>query len=327
MRLPRLGFLVAVVCFSVSCCSSLLFAAEPRPLDLKPGEELSYRVEKILTGSVKVLGEGEKTDEKWIFDLAVTAGEKDEKGRIPLALKVTHVEGSVPVQTGLTQRQTEFDDTKWKAAAAPVAPSFLQYLVLKEKSLQLFYEPGGKLAQVRGSKEVGERIDAQMARYFQNQPDFPNTRVLYKLIYTDELQKVLWDDLLIVDLPADFSPGVEWKEKRLSFVQPFYVWMDATHLAEEQADGALELETRYNMPKSKPANIRFGNQDYDYAVKNGTGDGKFTLDPDGKVRKLETTWHVYLDVTLNAGGQRIPFDEFYHRVKFRIERKDDEKRP
>jgi hypothetical protein len=192
---------------------------------------------------------------------------------------------------------------------------------MKKHPLELLYEPGGKLAAVGGLKSLAGAVDELLTKDFRSLPDYVNTRVLFQQIHTEALQRTIWDDLLIVDLPAEFEAGVEWKEKKLAYIQPFYAWMDATHLAEEGAQG-LEIESTYKMPAGKPANIRFANQDYDYTVKSGEGTGKFELDPDGKVRTLETTWHAYFDVALNVGGQRIPFDEFYQRLKFKIERRE-----
>lgn len=316
--------------FRVTClCLSLMLvarattvtAAEPRPLDLKPQQVLKYRIQRVLTGTVKVLGETQKTDETWIMDVEATAGEKDEQGRIKLSLKATHVEGSSPVIVGLESRQVDFNDATWKEGTPVPASLFLPCLAMKQHPLELVYEPSGKLVATGDLKPLAATVDAMLAKDFQSQPDFPNTRVMFQYIFTEALHKTIWDDLLIVDLPADFEPGIEWKERKLGYLQPFYSWMDATHLAEESAAG-LEIESTYKMPAGKPANIKFGNQDYDYRVKDGEGTGSFTLDADGKVRKLETTWHVYFDVSLNAGGQRIPFDEFYQRLKYKIERQD-----
>jgi hypothetical protein len=312
----------------ISCLSLALFlshpvqAAEPTPLTFEPGKPLRYRIERVLTGTVKVLGETQKTDEKWIMDVEVTPSAPDDQGRIKLTIHATHVEGSTPVIEGLSSRQVEFDDTKWREAAPVPASLFLPCLAMKKHPLELFYEPGGKLAATGGLKPLATTVDAMLTKDFQSQPDFPNTRILFQLMFTDGLHKTIWDDLLIVDLPQQFEPGVEWKEKKLTYIQPFYAWLQGTHLAEEGAGGSLDIESTYKVPPGKPANIKFGNQDYDYTVKNGEGTGKFKLDADGKVRELDTTWHVYFDVTLNAGGTRIPFDEFYQRLKYKIQRKE-----
>ncbi len=302
-------------------------AAGPKPLDLQPGQQLNYRVEKIKAGAIKVLGTSVNTEEKWIADYALTVGDKDDKGRSKVTVKVTHIEGKVPVIKALASVPVAFDDTKWNPATPLPAGSFTEFIAMKKTPLELYFEPTGKLAAVGGLKPLAAEVDRLLVKDFQNELSFANERVMYQTLYTDNLQKLAWDDLFVIDLPADFEVGAEWKERRLSFLQPFYVWMDATHLAEEGADGTLDIETTYNMLKSQQGNIKFANQNYDYKVKNGTGEGKFKLDPDGKVRTLDTTWHVYFDATLNAGGQKIPFDEFYTRLKYKIERKDAKPTP
>ena len=307
--------------FALATCLSS-DAAEPKKLGFDPGMPLKYRIERVLTGTVKVLGETQTTDEKWVMDVDVTPGEPDAQGRIKLSVRATHVEGSAPVIVGLASKQVDFDDTKWREGSPVPASLFLPCLAMKKHPLELVYEPSGKLTATGDLKPLAAAVDAMLAKDFQSQPDFPNTRVMLQLIFTEGLHKTIWDDLLVVDLPPQFEPGIEWKEKKLSYIQPFYAWLDATHLAEESADGSLEIESTYKAPAGKPANIKFGNQDYDYTVKNGEGTGKFKLDRDGKVRELDTTWHVYFAVTLNAGGTKIPFDEFYQRLKYKIERKE-----
>jgi hypothetical protein len=292
-------------------------AAEPRQLDLQPGKTLRYRMEKTLTGSLKIFGDTTKTDETWIVDLVAKVTGKDEQGRWKLDVTVERVQASVPTFKGITVVQKDFDD---RQSSAPPAHSLLPFLVMKTQPLQLHYESSGKLAAVTGGKEIAEQIDPLLTKHFRNEPDFPNAKVFFPMLMAENVQKLVWDDLLIVDLPEEIDAGTEWKEQKLTYVQSFYVWMNVTHLADVGLDGSLELESTYKMPKSKPANVKFGNQDYDYTVKNGEGTGTFKLDPDGTVRELDTTWHVYLDTTLNAGGQKIPFDEFYHRLKYKIRR-------
>ncbi len=297
-----------------------LLGSEPQPLKLTEGQVLRYRLEKNLTGTIKIFGETTKTDETWKLDLKAHVAGKDEMGRWKLDVTVDRLTASVPVIKGLTPVQTEYDDA---ANQPPPAHSLLPFLVMKQRPLQLFYEPAGVLAAVAGGKELAADIDPLLTKHFRQEPDYANARVFMPMLMADKVQKLVWDDLLIVDLPQDFELGNEWKEQKLAYVQSFYVWMNVTHLADEGLDGSLEIESTYKMPKSKPANVKFGNQDYDYTIKNGEGTGKFKLDPDGTVRQLDTTWHVYFDMTLNAGAQKIPFDEFYHRLRYKIERLDD----
>ena len=309
-------------------CGMLLFglapmniAAEPQRLALQPGQKLTYRIERELTATTKALGETNTTDVKIITDVVATASQPDERGRITLSLQATHVEGSAPAFEGLMQRQMEFNDATSPAGAAIPAWHFLPALAMKRHPLELVYEPSGALAGVRGLKAAAADVDAMLVKDFQRHIDFGPTRAIFPQIYTEGVQKAMWEDLLVVDLPNDLEPGVEWKERQLGYIQPFYVWMDTARVAQER-DGGWEIETSYQMPKGKTASVKFDIQTFEYSVKNGEGGGTLKLDADGKVRELKTIWHVYFDLTAIALGQRTPVDELYQRVKYSIVRQD-----
>src|SRR5687768_10153624 len=119
---------------------STSLAAGPMPLDLQPGQQLKYRVEKIKAGTVKVLGASDNTEEKWIADYELTVGDKDDKGRSKVTVKVTHIEGKVPVIKGLTSIPVAFDDTKWNPATPLPAGSFTEFIAMKKVPLELYFE-------------------------------------------------------------------------------------------------------------------------------------------------------------------------------------------
>jgi hypothetical protein len=307
--------LLSGVFLPVLCAS----AAEPPRLHMVPGKPLKYRIERELTATTKVLGETNTTNYKVIWDVAGTAGDPDEMGRIPLSLKVTHVEGSAPAFESLSPRQVEFNDVQHPMGTAIPAWHFLPGLAMKKHPLTLVYEPRGTLADVKGHEALAAEFDAMLVRDFQRHVDFGPTRAVFRQIYTPSVQKALWEDLLIVDLPAEAAPGAEWKERRLAYLQPFYVWIDTTCVAEE-AEGGLHVETAYKMPKGKTASVKFEVQEFEYSVKNGEGSGSLLLDGDGQVGKLNTTWHVYFDLTAIPFGQRTPVDELYQRLKQTVTR-------
>jgi hypothetical protein len=197
----------------------------------------------------------------------------------------------------------------------------LQYEAMMKRPLSLLYQPGGKLGGVSGTAELAADINAALSRGFSKESDFPSAGPLYKSIYTENLQKIIWDKLLVFDLPQDFEVGLAWKQQRLVYVQPYYAWVNATYVAED-APGGYTIEATFELPASKEAAITLGPQKYTYAVKNGTGTGKYVIDSDGRVRSMETAMHAYFNSALIAGSQKIPFDQYYTNIKYKIERQD-----
>ncbi|HUE69718.1 MAG TPA: hypothetical protein VMP01_02420 [Pirellulaceae bacterium] len=313
----RLSLCVRIVLLTV--VSAPAAAAEPPKLNFAPGQTLKYRIERDLKATTKALGETNTTEATIVLDVAATANEPDADGRIKLSVKTTHVKGVAPAFEGLTQRQVKFDDRLAAAGAIPGSWHFLSAVAMKKHPLHLVYDPRGTIADVQGHEALAAEVDALLGKHFQKHIDFSPTRAIFKQIYSPAVQKALWNDLLIVDLPDNLEPQKEWKEQRLTYIQPFYVWIEATHLPEKTDDG-WKFETTCTMPKSKTASVKFEIQEFEYSVKNGEGEETVELDADGTVRRLESTWHVYFDLTAIALGQRTPVDELYQRVKYKIER-------
>ncbi|MFN0196597.1 MAG: hypothetical protein ACKVT0_07615 [Planctomycetaceae bacterium] len=290
-------------------------------LQLKPGEEYTYHIEKTHAGAVKVLGTTGNSVEKWVTDVTAKVGEANADGRIPLALTVKSLTGASPVLDGLTMRNVDFDYSKWDKKKRLPYHSLLQYEAMMKRPLTLLYQPNGTLDGVAGTTELAADIDRALVGGFTEETDYPSSRPLYKSIYSEKLQKLIWDKLLVFDLPADFEVGLEWKQQRLIYVQPFYAWANGKFIAEDADDGGYSIEATFDFPANKESSVTFGPQRYAYSVKNGTGTGKYVIDSDGRVRSLETVMHVYFKNSLIAGDQTIPFDEYYSKIEYKIERK------
>lgn len=307
----------------VACvCALCLITAAPAEAQLgfTAGEELSYRFVREHSGAVKVLGESASTDEIWSMDLKVQAGAADTEGRIPLEVTTGSLTANVPVLVGLSMKQSAFDSSRWDGKSPAPAHSILQYLALRKHPLTLTYAADGSLAGVQGLGPLGAEVDAGMARDFSRAHDFAASRALYRTIYTEGVQKALWNQILVFDLPEEFEVGVPWTTQRLMYIQPYYVWVRGTYTAEDAPDGGYRIEASFEVPASKQASAKFDAQQYLYTVKNGTGTGKYVIEADGRVRNMELALHTYLDVVLIASGQRIPMDQYYSRLKLKLDR-------
>jgi hypothetical protein len=306
---------------SLAISGSLPLAVQAQ-ISTAPGTVEKYRLVREHSGAVEVLGESANTDEKWTVDLQVTTGEADAEGKVPLSIQATGLTASVPVIRGLAAQQMDFDSSTWNGRTAPVAHSMLQYLTLREKPLTLRYAADGALDGVEGFAEVAAGIDAGMVKFFSRELDFATSRSMYRQMYTENVQKALWNQVLVFDLPDDFEVGVPWTKQRLMFIQPYYVWVRGTYTAEDSPDGGYVITATYEVPAAKQAKFKADTQEYLYTVKNGTGTGTYEIDDDGRMRSMDMTLHVYLDTVLIAGGQRIPMDKSYHRLKLNVERQE-----
>ena len=308
-------------------------------IELEPGSSHHYRVTRTIESTMKNLGTTTKTKEVYSREMNAVVGEKNDQGLIPVSLNVTRVTGEAPAVNFDTLQVTtkKFDSQTWDGRTAPPAHTFLPYIAQMKKPLTLWFTAEGRLESVTGSKDVNAEVAAMMDRMFRSDPAFESTKAYYRLGYRDSVQQWIWKDRLLFGLPEDFELGSEWEQKDVRVFHMFYVYVKGTFAAVDESADGTEIEVAYDVPGTGKAAVEYGNQKYEYAAKNGTGEGKITVRPDGWLHKAETTTHAYFDVTLHSGpttvtvagmtisvgAQSVPFDDYYVRIGHSVERLAD----
>ncbi len=322
--------------FSLSLILTSRFATAA---ELSPGSSHRYRVTRTIDSTMKNLGTTTKTKEIYSREIRATVGEKNDDGLTPVTLNVTRVTGEAPAVNFDTLAVTtkKFDSKTWDGRSAPPAHTFLPYIAQLKKPLTLWFKDGGQLDSVTGSKAVSAEVDGMLGRMFRTDPSFESTKAFYQRGYRDAVQQWIWKDRILFELPEDFELGAEWKQKDVRVFSMYYINVDGEFVSVDESADGTELEVTYDVPATGKASFEYGNQKYEYAAKNGTGEGKITVRPDGWLHSAETTTHAYFDVTLHSGpttvtvagmtisvgAQSIPFDDYYVRIGHKVERLSD----
>ncbi|MBI1312082.1 hypothetical protein GC176_12380 [bacterium] len=305
-------------------------------VDLTPGTSHRYRVTRTVESTTKILGTTVKSKEVYSREINAVVGQKNADGLTPVTLNVTRVSGEAPKLNFDTLKlaQTNFDTKSWDGQTAPPTIIFLPLLAQMKKPLNLWFSDSGKLESATGSKEIAKEAGVMLERMFRSDPAFENAKSFYKSGYVDSVRQWVWKDRLILTLPEDFELGSEWEQKDVRTFHHFYVYVNGKFAAVDESADGTEIEASYDIPATGEASTEYGNHKYVYSAKNGTGEGKLIVRPDGWLHKADTTLHAYFDVTLHSGPttvtvagmtisvgpQSSTFDDYYVRTHHKVER-------
>jgi hypothetical protein len=261
------------------------------------------------------MGQKQEETQKSTLHLVAIVGEKDEKGRLPVTLKISRIEASV---TGLTTNASIDTDTLDATKPLP-AHQFVSEVALMRQPVQLIYEPDGRLVGVAGTDKLIGEIDSLLKKDFAGTPDVQFAGPSYLANAGEPAMKALWRDAFIQELPKDFALGKEWETTEDWPLAPFEMTTKTRYLARDAGSGALDIEDKIEVAPTQPKSIKLGPLDWTYSIQNGAGRDTRAIASDGWVRKSDSELELNLGGSFGIEGQSFPFD-MNLKLKFHVQR-------
>lgn len=299
---------------AVLVSSSWLWGAEAPVPKFTPGQSIRYWVQEIqdITGTG-----GSSTSKTYIartYELTAVVGQSAADGKVPVTLKVTRFQISTPHWVGFNLSQEQFDTKTWNGTAPPSENIMVPGIAMQRSPLQLLFDARGHVTGLGGGDAMRKEMDSLLQKYFGSHPAYRNTVMAYRTEYGDAAFQMIWQNMLVQELPSDFDIDEEWQVKRPLMAGNNRVSLGETNTAKDAGSGAIEIKTNVKLPRTEPITIKKHSSDTIYYVKNGTGSGITIVDPDGWIRKSDTTLHIYISSTNKSPGAEFPM-EFYNKLR------------
>jgi hypothetical protein len=267
-----------------------------------------------------VMGQKMEQTDSATLHLTTTVGDKDDKGRTAVMLKVNRIQASV---AGLTSNASIDTDTFDQTKPLP-AHEFVPNIALMRQPIQLLFEPNGRLVGIAGTDMLVAEIDNLLKKDFAGSQEIEFSGPTYLANAREPAMRALWNDAVINELPKDFKLGEEWEKTEEWPLEPFEMTTKTKSVAEDAGAHALRIQSKIEVPSSQPKTVKLGPIDWTYSILNGSGRDTTILDEDGWVRQSDTELEINYNGSLGIGGQSIPFD-MNIKLKFRMERLEQQK--
>ncbi len=301
------GSVLALVTISTVCFGDDMAAPK-----LVPAQSIRYWVQEIRDTVGTGGGVTAKSNIPFTLELTALVGEAKADGLVPITLKVTRAQTTMPHWVGFKETQESFDTKTWNGKT-PSEMHMLRGVALMRKPIALLMNSRGKIDGVADADNMRTELESMLRKDFSQDPAFTNTVSADARAFAEDALQSIWQVLLVQEFPNDFELDEEWQVKRRYYAGENWTSLEEKHVAKDAGDGAVEIATTVKLPRTEPITIKKKSSVTTYFVKNGTGNGTKIVDRDGWVRKSDSMIHIYLSNTVRFAGTDVPM-EFYTKA-------------
>ena len=300
-------------------------SAERQAMDLSPGKIVPYRYRQESTVSISVNRREQEETIVSVIDLTATVWTKDDKGRVPVELRVSRVQDSVKAFSSKAENDTDKFDPDDPLPLFQLAPN----LAWMHQPVQLLFDGGGSIVGIKDADKLQTKVEEILQKDFGGSEEYTFASPIYASETSEVALLVKWADVLGIQFPRDFLPGSNWKksnELEVVGVIPSESWMglmkvssESTYSSSDLGDGKLHIVRESKIVSGKAKETQLGPVDCKYSVESGSGQATVHIGADGWVGESEGASELVFSATIGLEGKTIPLKMTVQR-NTRIER-------